>query len=233
MWLAKPVAFDYGGRRRSRARVPRWLVLLLAGTMAGAGAVIYVQERVLPPRLSTEASAQLKNAFDQADTERTRLKAELEQATRQLQAALAEKKTQATDLASSRATAERLREDLAAVVAALPPDPRNGQGGQVEVRAARFASSGGMLAYDVVLTRAGGSNTRPLPGVLQLMVTGASPQKPETTVALKPIALSMGTHEVLRGSLPLPDGFRPQQTTVQVLDKPAGKVLGMRLMLVR
>lgn len=230
MWLAKPVAFDYGGRRRSGWRVPRWLVLLLGGALAGAGGVIYVQERVLPPRLTMDASAELKTAFEQADVERTRLKADLAQTTKKLDAALAEKKTQASELAGSRDSVDRLRQDLAAVVAALPPDPRSGQ---VEVRAARFAASGGMLAYDVVLTRAGGSNARPLPGVLQLVVTGAAPQKPETSVALKPIALSMGTHEVLRGSVPLPEGFRPQQTTVQILDKPAGKVLGMRLMLVR
>jgi hypothetical protein len=229
MLLTKPVAFDYG-RRRTGWRVPRWLVLLLGGAIAGAGGVIYVQERVLPPRLSIDASAQLKAAFDAADAERTRLGAELAQATRRLDAALAEKKTLAADLAGSRAAVERLREDVAAVVNALPPDPRNGQ---VEVRAARFAASGGMLAYEVMLTRAGGSSARPLSGVLQLVVTGAAPQRPETSVALKPIALTLGAHEVLRGSLPLPEGFRPQQTTVQVLDKPAGRLLGMRLLVVR
>lgn len=230
MWLAKPVAFDYGGRRRSGWRLPRWLVLLVGGALAGAGGVVYVQERVLPPRLTMDASAELKTAVERADGERARLKTELAQTTKKLDAALVDRKTLATELAGSRESADRLRQDLAAVVAALPPDPRSGQ---VEVRAARFAASGGMLAYDVVLTRAGNASTRPLPGVLQLVVTGASPQKPETSVALKPIALSMGTHEVLRGSLPLPEGFRPQQTSVQVLDRPAGKVLGARLMLVR
>ena len=229
MLLAKPVAFDYG-RRRAGWRVPRWLLLLAGGCLAGAGGVVYVQERVLPPRLTMDASAQLKSAFEQADAERTRLSAELAQATRRLEAALADKKTQGADLAGSRSAVERLQGDLAAAVAALPPDPR---GGVVEVRAARFATSGGMLAYDVVLTRAGGNSARPLPGVLQLTVTGATPQRPEISVALKPIALSMGAHEVLRGSLPLPAGFRPQQTTVQVLDKPAGRVLGMRLLVVR
>jgi hypothetical protein len=229
MLLTKPVAFDYG-RRRTGWRVPRWLVLLLGGAIAGAGGVIYVQERVLPPRLSIDASAQLKSSFEAADAERTRLAAELAQATRRLDAALAEKKTLTADLAGSRAAVERLREDVAAVVNALPPDPRNGQ---VEVRAARFAASGGMLSYEVMLTRAGGSSARPLAGVLQLVVTGAAPQRPETSVALKPIALTLGAHEVLRGSLPLPEGFRPQQATVQVLDKPAGRLLGMRLLVVR
>jgi hypothetical protein len=229
MLLSKPVAFDYGRRRRGW-RVPRWLLLLLGGCLAGAGGVIYVQERVLPPRLTMDASAQLQSAFESADAERTRLAAELAQAMRRLEAALADKKSLTAELASSRAAVERLRDDLAAVVTALPPDPRSAV---VEVRAARFAASGGMLAYDVVLTRAGGSSARPLAGVLQLVVTGASAQRPEASVALKPIALSMGPHEVLRGSLPLPDGFRPHQTTVQVLDKPAGKVLGMRLLVVR
>jgi len=32
--------------------------------------------------------------------------------------------------------------------------------------------------------------------------------------------------------VPLPQGFRPQQATVQVLDKPGGKLLGMRVMYV-
>jgi hypothetical protein len=36
----------------------------------------------------------------------------------------------------------------------------------------------------------------------------------------------------LRGSLPLPDAFVPRQTTIQVLDRVGGKVLGMRVMLV-
>lgn len=230
MWLAKPVAFDYGGRRRSSWRLPRWLVLLVGGAAAGAGGVIYLQERVLPPRLTMDASAQLKKAYEQADGERTRLGTELADTRRRLDAALAEKKTQAAELVTSRTSVERLHDDLAAVVAALPPDPRSGQ---VEVRAARFAASGGMLAYDVVLTRAAAANARPMSGVLQLVVTGAGAHSNETSVALKPIALSLGAHEVLRGKLPLPEGFRPQQTTVQVLDKPAGRVLGMRLMLVK
>jgi len=229
MWLAKPVAFDYG-RRRNSWRPPRWLLLLLGGTLAGAGGVVYVQERLLPARLTMEESTRLQGAFEAADAERTRLAGDLAQATRKLDAAVASQKTLAADLAVSRAAAQRLREDLASVVAALPPDPR---GGVVEVRAARFSANGSSLAYDLVLTRAVGADARPLPGVLQLVATGATPQRPETSLALKPIALSMGAQEVLRGSAALPEGFRPRQMTVQVLDKAAGKVLGMRLLVVR
>jgi len=65
------------------------------------------------------------------------------------------------------------------------------------------------------------------------VVGGESERGAQTTVALKPIALSIGSHEIVRGSAPLPDGFRPRQTTVQVLDRVAGKPLGMRVMLVK
>jgi hypothetical protein len=221
--------FDSLGSRRPRRRVPGWLWLLAGGLLAGAAAVIAVQERYLPPRLSAGESAALRQSYEQADGDRLRLKAELVQSQQRLQAALAEKGTLGDELSSSRAAAERLREDLAAVVLALPPDPR---GGSVEVRAGQFNTRGGALDYQVVLLREG-SPRKPLSGVMQLTVAGESAGGTPTTLALKPIALNLGSHEVLRGSLPLPEGFKPRQTTVQVLDRTGGKPLGMRVLLVR
>ncbi|HJV70446.1 MAG TPA: hypothetical protein VJ693_14915, partial [Ideonella sp.] len=69
---SKPVVFDPYGRRRSRWRMPRWLVLLLVGIVIGGGGVLFVQQRYLPPRLSAEASAALRSSFEQADAERLR-----------------------------------------------------------------------------------------------------------------------------------------------------------------
>ena len=221
--------FDSLGSRRPRRRVPGWLWLLVGGLLAGAAAVIAVQERYLPPRLSAGESAALRQSYEQADGDRLRLKAELVQSQQRLQAALADKGTLGEELASSRAEAERLRDDLASVVQALPPDPR---GGSVEVRAGQFSARGGALDYQVVLWREG-SPRKPLTGVMQLNVAGESAGGTPTTLALKPIALNLGSHEVLRGSLPLPEGFKPRQTTVQVLDRTAGKLLGMRVLLVR
>ena len=226
---SKPVPFNRYGRRRSRWRLPRWAVLLLAGVLSGAGGVVYLQERHLPPRLSASESTELRRAFTLADAERSQLKARFDAADRRLAATLAETKSLADELAASRATAERLRDDVAAAVTALPPDPR---GGSVEVRAGRFTAKGGLLAYEVVLTRERAA-AKPMPGVLQLVVAGQSARGVETSVALKPVSLSIGSVDVVRGSLPLPEGFKPRQTTVQVLDKPAGKALGMRVMAVR
>ena len=226
---SKPVPFNPYGRRRTRWRLPRWAVLLLAGTAIGAGAVVYVQERHLPPRLSVSESTQLTSAFTQADAERSQLKSSLADTDHRLAAALAEKKALVDELADTRAKAERLRDDLALAVNALPADPR---GGSVEVRAGRFTTQGGAMQYELVLTRERAS-AKALPGVLQLVVAGQSARGVETSVVLKPVALSLGSMAVVRGSLPLPDGFKPRQTTVQVLDKPAGRSLGMRVLAVR
>jgi len=226
---SKPIVFDPYGRRRSRRSVPRWLVLLLTGIAIGAGGVLFVQERYLPPRLSADASAKLRTSFEQAENERLRLKSELGDTAKRLETALNDKKRLADELSASRETAERLREVASSVVASLPPDPR---GGAVEVRAARFAAEGGALAYDVLLTR-DRAGSKPLTGVMQLVVTGASGRGADTTATLKPVAISVGNYESLRGSLPLPEGFKPRQTTINVFDRVDGKLLGRRVIYVK
>jgi hypothetical protein len=225
----KPVVLESYGSRRSRWRVPRWLVLLLVGIGVGAGGLFFIQERYLPPRLSADASTALRASFEQADADRSRLKNELADTAKRLQTAVAEQQRLGDELSASRASVERLREDVSAVVAGLPPDPR---GGAIEVRAGRFATKGGMLAYEVVLTREPAAFP-PMSGVMQLVVAGSSARGSETTLPLKPVALAISNHEILRGSLPLPEGFSPRQATVQVLDRVGGKLLGMRVMLVR
>ncbi|MBK9245600.1 MAG: hypothetical protein IPM30_12300 [Burkholderiales bacterium] len=224
---SRPVVIDSYGSRRRRG-VPRWLVLLLVGVAAGVAAVVYVQERFLPPRLSAAESAQLQSSFAEADAERQRLRGELAEATKSRDATAAENKRLGDELAVSRATGERLREDVAFVAGALPPDPR---GGAVEIRAARLIRSGASLAYEVALVREGGG--KPIGAVMQLVVTGESPRGGETTVSLEPAATSIGAHQVLRGAVPLPEGFAPRQGTIRVLDRPGGQLLGMRVMYVR
>lgn len=225
---SKPVVLSYGSRRSRGWRPPRWLVLLLVGIAAGAGGLWLLQEKYLPPRLSAEASTELRSAYEQADAERKSLKTQLASTTQQLEAAKTTAQRQSDELAAPRAAAQKLRDDMAALIAALPPDPR---GGAVEVRTARFAAQGNALAYDVVLTR--DPTAQPLAAVMQLSVLGLTARGSETSVALKPVEISVGSHALVRGSLPLPDGVRPRQVTVQVLDAPGGKSLGMRVMTVR
>jgi hypothetical protein len=227
---SRPIPFNPYGRRRSGFRPPRWLVLLLLGTAAGVAGVILVQERYLPPRLSAGASVKLTASFEQAEAERLRLKSELDATAKRLESSLAEKKELSDDLAASRAITTQLRDDVGSVVNSLPPDPRGGGG--VEVRAGRFNVKAGSLAYDVVLSRDRGTG-KPMAGVMQLIVVGEGARGTDVSVPLKPIALSIGSHQVVRGSVTLPDGLRPRQATIQVLDRAGGKLLGMRVILVR
>jgi hypothetical protein len=226
---SRPVVIDNYGSGRRRRRVPRWLILLLVGAAAGAAGVVYVQERHLPPRLSAAESTHLRASFAEADAERRRLQGELADTAGKLDAALAENKRLGEELSSSQQGIERLREDVAFVAAALPADPR---GGAVEVRAARISRAGEGLAYEVALARENAQG-KPLAGVMQLVATGDSSRGAETTVNLEPVAVAVGSHQVLRGTAPLPQGFVPRQCTIRVLDHPGGQLLGMRVMYVR
>mgnify|MGYP006381089887 CR=1 FL=1 len=123
---------------------------------------------------------------------------------------------------------QRQRDEVAALVDALPADPR---GGTVAVRAASFSAKGGALDYEVVLTRERAA--KPVAVVMQFAVAGEPARGGETTLAWKPVEVSLGGHEIAQGKLPLPEGFKPRQVTIQVLDRVGGKALGMRVILVR
>jgi len=221
---SKPIPFEPYGRRRSRRGIPRWLVLLLLGIGLGAAGVLYVQERHLPPRLSAEASAQLRESFERADAERQRLQAELTATSDRLRGTLDENKRLASEVDARGETVQGLQQDIASIVVSLPPDPRNAP---VAVRAARFEVEGDMLTYNVVLSRErAGAN--PFGGVMQLVVASASGRAGDA-VTLAPVPVSVGLYQTVRGSLPLPQGFKPRQTTIHVLDKVGGRLMGLRV----
>lgn len=226
---SKPVPFDPYRGRRSRGGLPRWLILLLAGMAAGGAGVVYVQARYLPPRLSAQETETLRTSFETAEAARLRLQGELTQVTQQLQTALADKKKATEERTASTATSERLRLDMATLIAALPPDPR---GGSVQVRAAQFVAKGGGVAYDVVLTRDRGASA-PMNGVVQFVVAGVSSRGVDTALSPQQVSVVMGSHEVVRGNLAMPEGFKPREATIQVLDRSGGRSLGMRVLPVK
>ncbi len=227
----REISFSRYERRRSPWRLPRWLWLLLAGAGLGAGGLGYVQQELLPPRLTAEASARTVVAYRQAEAERQRLAAAQAPLTAQLAAADAARQQQAAELAASRATAERLQRELAVLVDAFPPDPR---AGAVAVRAMRFADTGRALAYDLALSRERDGGQL-LAATMQIIVTGRAERggRDEVAVTLPPVPVSLGPQAVLRGSQPLPAGFRPRQASVRFRAGPGGPVLGMRVGLVR
>ena len=222
----KAIVFDpYRGRRRRT--VPTWLLLLVLGFALGIAAVVTVQHKLLPPRLTAADSQALRESSARADAERERLLRERDGLQQQLDQANAKARQRDMALTAAQSTAERARTDLAALLATLPPDPRAAQN-LVEVRAGRFTARRGSLDYEVVLTRR--KAAKPLPGVMHLVVAGASAGGRPTTLTMEPVILSIEGHEIVSGSMPLPDDFTPRQTTVQVLDRPAGRSLGMRVL---
>jgi hypothetical protein len=85
----------------------------------------------------------------------------------------------------------------------------------------------------VILTRDTKADSKPLAGMMQFSVLGLTPRGAETTVALKPVEISLGAQALVRGSLALPEGVRARQVTVSVHDGGGGKALGMRVLPVR
>lgn len=224
----KPVAFEPYGRRRASYWPPRWLMLLLAGAVAGVAGVLVVQERMLPPRLSASESTALRASLAQTEAERARLAVELAGTSKQLQAAQVERATATADLAADRERTKNSRADIDFLIGSLPPDPR---GGAVEVRAAKLTRQRGALGYEVLLTRGKGANA-PFAGVMQFVVTGLTGGV-ERSLTLEPIKVNVGAHQSLRGSLALPETFTPKMTTIQVLERVGGKSVGMRVLYVQ
>lgn len=226
---SRPVVFNPYGRRRSRWRLPRWLVLLLLGAALGVAGVLLAQARYLPPRLSAAQSVQLRGELDEARRDSARAHEEQAQALARMSAALAEREQIQAELAASRSSAQNAREVAASLVAALPPDPR---GGAIEVRAARFEPRGGELGYDIVLTRGkarAGANAKPVGGVMQIVVAGSNARGVEATVPATKVEVAVGEHQSLRGSILLPAGFKPRQASIELFDREGGKRLGMRV----
>lgn len=224
--LAKPVAFDPYGRRRSSWKLPRWLVLLILGAVAGAAAVVLVQQRYMAPRLSAAESQQLMSQATQAEAEQLRLERELAAQTTRAESASTQASQASAELDVARTTLEKTKADMAALIDVLPPDPR---GGEVQVRSARFRNEGGRFAYEVVLTRR--TAPRPLEGTLKLVVAGDHKGR-ETSIVLDPQPVSVGEQEVVQGTADLPEHFTPRQTAVQVVARAGGRTLGTRVLFV-
>ncbi len=226
---SKPVVLQSYSRRRARWQLPSWLVLLLLGIALGVGGVILVQERYLPPRLSAQASDDLRRDFETARSERERYAQDLAEATRQLEASRAEQQRLSAELGTSRETAGALREDVQAIIGQLPPDPR---GTPVGVRAARLTLDGGALAYDLLLTRERATGAA-FNGVLQFVLAGETGRGARSSIGLDPLPVKIEGHESLRGRIELPEGFKPRQATINVLDKVDGRTFGRRVVFVR
>ncbi|ARP87615.1 DUF6776 family protein [Bordetella genomosp. 9] len=222
----KPSVYQPGKRSR---RMPRWLVLLLAGVVIGAGGVLFLQANYGPQRLTVEQSEQLHSELSAANLDRQRLQGQLEEVTQQRDTARATHEKLTADLTQARQQIEALNKDLALFEAAIPPDPR---GGPIGVRSAQLARQPGQLDYQVLVMRDKNTTGVPFKGTLQFVVEGRYPNGRSGTVTPDPLPMDLDRYEHMDGTLTLPDGFLARAVTIKVLDS-AQKQQAMRIYYVK
>jgi len=212
---SKPVPFKpYAlGPTKPARRMPRWLVWLLIGMVLGVAAVLFVQQKYLPPRLSAHESQQLQARLAQLDSALSQSQTQLAQANDTIRAQQAERERLAGELERAQAALQPLKNDLALLQEVLPPDPR---GGELQIRAGRFYNRDEGLSYHLVLTREKGD--KPFKGTVNFAVEGRYPNGRSATITLEPIALDMTRYENVQGVVPLPDGLHASQITTRILD---------------
>jgi hypothetical protein len=217
----KPVPF---GQQRRRKGVPRWVWLLLTGIAIGVAGLYYVEQRVLPPRLSLPESLSMRENLEQATKSRDEMAQQLAQATAQMKTAQGERRVATEKMQQALNNVEPLKKDLDLLLKAVPPDPR---GNPIAIRAGVFTTAGGKLNYHVLFTRERSSDPN-FTGLAQLTVTGGKGGR-DTTIALEPQAITVPGYQHYSGSMPLPEGLVPREVTVKLLKSAGGAMVSMRV----
>ena len=217
----KPSVYQPGKRTR---RMPRWLVLLGAGIVLGAGGVLFLQANYGPQRLTVEQSEQLHSELSAANLDRQRLQGQLEEAVRQRDAARSTHETLTTDLTQARQQIASLQENLALFQDAVPPDPR---GGPIGIRSAQLTRTPGQVGYQVLIMRDAKSGA-PFQGTVQFVVEGRHPNGRSETITLDPQPLDLDRFAHVAGTLNLPEGFTARAVVIKVFD-PAKRQQAMRM----
>lgn len=198
---------------------------MLAGATIGAGGVLYWQQQG-PRRLTLAESAVFYNRAERAEAELRRTTQELEDLRRNLQAAQDAGASALSEAQTARKRTETLEQDLALMGQLLPPDPR---GGPVGVRTVRFTTEGAAVGWTALLTREAATPKR-AEGLIEIAIAGRNASGREEVVKMEPTPIVFeGAYLRAQGHVALPDQFVARRATVRVLDKPDGKLLGMRI----
>lgn len=221
---SKPKAFKpYALGAKPRRRFPRWLIWLMLGVVLGSGGLLYIQQELMAPRLSVEASNQLTTQAARLEAALTQSRGELERVRQELASEQAATAELAASLSKAQGALEPLQTDLALLQDVLPPDPR---GGDLQIRAGRFFNTDGGLSYHLVLTRE--NSARRFRGTVQFVVEGRYPNGRTASLTLDPIRLELGAYENVKGVVELPDGMQARQITTRVLNAD-GRLQAMRV----
>jgi len=205
----KPTPYGYRPRRR---RIPRWLVLMLAGMALGAGGLLFLQKSYGPVRLTAEQSEQLHLDLNSANIDKQRLQSQLNQQSYELDEARARLEQQSAQLQQTQQLLNQLQNDLNVLADAIPPDPRGTSPG---IRAARFQAGSGQVRYRVLIMQ-DADKSQPFDGTMQFAVAGRLNNGRNATIDLPAIDISLTRYVQLDGVLDLPDNMTPREVTVRI-----------------
>jgi hypothetical protein len=223
--IFKPSVYEPGRRTR---RVPRWLVLLCAGIVAGAGGLLFVQHNYGPQQLTVDESRKLLDNVDTLTLERQNLRAQLAEAQGQRAQSQSALEKATGDLAQANERVATLTQTLQILQDAVPADPR---GGNIGVRWGEFVSRGGEVAYRALVMREQAGKLPAFQGQFVVELAGTRNGHADTIVSA-PVPFTLERFAPMQGAVALPDGFVPRQATLRVSDA-QGRVQSMRIYFVR
>ena len=210
------------GRQPSASAHPAVAAVGLFAALAGAGASAAGAGALPAAAAVAGRMAALRRDFEQADAERKRLQAELAQTTQRPQRSEADKAALGEQLSASQATAAA-RVTTSRPSKALPPDPA--------AAASRCAPAVQRPARRARLQRRADARRQPAQSAVGCRSSPSAANRHAVhrpILALEPIALSMPGTRWCGQAAPLPEGFAAADHG-GVLDKAAGKSLGMRV----
>jgi len=205
----KPTPYGYRPRRR---RIPRWLMLMLAGMALGAGGLLFLQKSYGPVRLTAEQSEQLHLDLNSANIDKQRLQSQLNQQSHELDEARTRLAQQSAELAQARQLLDQLQNDVNVLADAIAPDPRGTSPG---IRAARFQGSPGRLNYRVLVMQDADAS-QPFSGTMEFVVAGRLGNGRNATINLPAMDIALGRYVQLEGAVGLPDNMTAREVTVRI-----------------
>lgn len=213
--------------RRSR-RLPRWLILLLAGVVLGGGGVLFLQHNYGPRQLTVEESTKLLNDLQSTALERQNLQAQLSQAQGQRDRSQSAQQKAVADLAQANDRIATLTKTLQILQDAVPADPR---GGNIGVRWGEVTAQAGAVDYRALIMREQPGKQPAFQGQFVIELAGARNGRADTFVS-PPVGFTLERFAPLQGTIALPDGFVPRRATLRVTDA-QGHPQAMRIYFVR
>lgn len=223
----RPSPYGYTRRRR---RIPRWLVLMIVGIIIGVGGVLFIQESYGPARLTVEESERLHFDLNAATSEVQRLQTELNQTKRSLQQAQQQVEEQSSKISQHDSIVAALEKDITLFARVAPDDPRGTSPG---IRSAQFRRGDNhMLNYQILLMQ-DDEQADEFIGTMSFNVMGRYTNGRQGYIDLDPIAVTFGYYLHSDGDAALPEGFTPQQVTIQIRPEDSDTVVATRILNVR